>query len=118
MQETYGSSAIAGTTDLIGYLDLGGNSGTYKTGFAASGVGGGVNWDRPQATGRVSWNIQTSGNRSVLTGANGWGADVATGLNLNFNHGHDYNHAHNMDSSGGSEARPANYTVRMWKRIA
>ena len=33
-------------------------------------------------------------------------------------HTHNYDHKHNITSDGGTEARPDNYTVRIWKRIA
>ena len=36
----------------------------------------------------------------------------------NINHTHNYDHKHDIPADGGTEARPDNYTIRVWKRTA
>ena len=53
-----------------------------------------------------------------------WGdqnADTQIGFSINItHHSHSYSHGHSLsiNKDGGTEARPVNYTVRIWKRIA
>lgn len=35
----------------------------------------------------------------------------------NLQHTHNFDHKHNIPADGGNEARPKNYTIRIWKRI-
>ena len=116
--ETYGASSTSRTSDLSGSWSLGGNNNAWEMGLPASGSGGGVTWNKPKSSGKASWTIKTSGYRCIISGGNGWGADLATELNFDVNHSHDFNHYHKMDPDGGDEARPINYTIRVWKRIA
>lgn len=39
-------------------------------------------------------------------------------ISINVSHTHNFNHRHSIGSDGGDEARPNNYTVRIWKRIS
>jgi hypothetical protein len=39
-------------------------------------------------------------------------------LKMNIQHTHNYDHKHNITADGGTEARPDNYTIRVWKRTA
>ena len=118
VSETYGSRSTSRTSDLSGSWSLGCNDNTWEMGLPASGFANNVTWNKPKSSGKASWTIKTSGNRNAMSGLNGWGADLATELNFDVNHSHDFNHYHKMDPDGGDEARPINYTIRVWKRIA
>lgn len=37
---------------------------------------------------------------------------------MSFDHSHSYNHVHSISSAGGTEARPDNYSIKIWKRTA
>lgn len=35
---------------------------------------------------------------------------------MSFDHSHSYNHVHSISSAGGTEARPDNFAIKVWKR--
>jgi len=39
-------------------------------------------------------------------------------ITMNISHTHNYDHKHDITADGGTEARPDNYTLRVWKRTA
>ena len=124
VKETYKGSATSMTTDLKASFTpskLGGNY--ISIGFCSGGNGN--NGNLPpysgnfcSADGRASIESYDGYNdvQGAFVGAAG-GLTSVRKLEWDFNHNHDYNHSHKMDSDGGDEARPKNYTVRIWKRI-
>ena len=124
VSETYdGDSTTSFTQDLNGAWDFGYNNSNgirFDVGLPVSGVDQyGLVWESPSSDGKASWVIKHDGYKNAnFSWTNGWGADIATSLKFDVNHSHDFNHYHEMDPDGGDEARPINYTIRVWKRIA
>ena len=66
------------------------------------------------ASGNVS-----SGSLSSASGATAInGGSFASGYKFNVAHTHDMQHKHSISADGETEARPANFTVKVWKRTA
>jgi hypothetical protein len=72
-----------------------------------------------------NFNPPSDGNTFTITteGASKWWAtsdtrSIGRRVYMNIAHTHNYDHKHNITADGGTEARPDNYTVRIWKRIA
>ena len=62
-----------------------------------------------------------SGNFSSLSGTyqtdtTGSGSKNYATANLNVSHTHSHDHVHSIGSTGGTEARPTNYAIKIWER--
>ncbi len=97
--------------------------------FAVSGDTGNMS---ANATGKVvsSWeglfngrSISYSGNMAA-TGSITWaggdnsGGSNPTTLSINVEHTHSFEFSGETEANSGTETRPENYTVRVWKRVS
>jgi hypothetical protein len=72
-----------------------------------------IYWTNAVGSGRLSLNGQQG---SYSKGSEG--DTPHNGFNINLSHTHNYDHKHDITADGGTEARPDNYTIRVWKRTA
>ncbi|MBP3773482.1 MAG: hypothetical protein J6I53_12485 [Treponema sp.] len=100
----------------------GGHTGYTQPSFSGNAVSGWVdmnnNVNSGSPLGGAGGVFSVSGESKINLDSGTWNT---RGSRLIFSmtpSGTVQNHAHNITADGGTEARPDNYTVRIWKRIA
>ena len=112
----------------------GGNSGRdysplWHIGFATSGSGAGVVWNRGPYSGHVIPHWRNNNYCSGVLGSNNWGAEVLEGFAAEFNHRHDLSGIGVTINAGSSDTSkvgsgtafdivPPYIGTRIWKRTA
>lgn len=66
----------------------------------------------------IASNVGNSNDHGYVWNPNYQGEMINYIEDTNLQHTHNYDHKHNITADGGTEARPDNYTIRVWKRTA
>ena len=91
--------------------NTGGMSANAEGNFNAQPNGRSGDTYQPYANGNVSINSTYSGSINTGNGSS------KNSYHINVAHTHDMQHKHKITSEGGDEARPDNYTYKVWKRV-